>query len=106
MLLAFILNRYGVQRSRRCRLDAIVQSPKALNACVRVRYTRARKKRAYMFMFVLCTTVFLLVWYMFFQPKQDAQLRVENVVNSQQEQAVVNNNQELSTNNKETISLP
>ena len=55
------------------------------------------------FMFVLCTTVFLIIWFMFFQPKQDAQLIVENPVNSQQNQEVANNNQNLNINSKETV---
>ena len=55
------------------------------------------------FMFVLCTTVFLIIWFMFFQPKQDAQLIVENPVNSQQNQEIANNNQNLNINSKETV---
>ena len=56
------------------------------------------------FMFVLCTTVFLLVWYMFFQPKQNEQ----QIQLQQQQQTVaqqqVNSNKELNIQNQENIS--
>ena len=58
------------------------------------------------FMFVLCSTVFLLVWFMFFQPKQNEQqiqLQQQQQTVSQQQE---NNNQELNIQKQETVSLP
>ena len=59
------------------------------------------------FMFVLCTTVFLIIWFMFFQPKQDAQLNREDAINVQQQTAVQNqqnDNREINITGQENIS--